>query len=123
MHRIRPEIIALLSVVAAALFVWRAVLAVAGLMNGDEVGFLSFPLAVILPSLVFGYFATLRDMISAEGALMQFGAMIQLLLILAMPQWALHLALGFPVVFLCVELFETRLPGTLRDRLKRGVLA
>ena len=54
---------------------------------------------------------------------MQLGAMIQLALIIAIPPAALYLALGFPVVFLVVELFETRLPAGLRDPIKRRVLA
>lgn len=123
MHCIRREIVALLIAVAAGVIGWRAVVAVSSLSAGDETLFLAFPLAVIMPALAFGYLARRRGMASSEGALMQLGSMIHLLLILALPGFALYLALGFPVVFLAVELFETRLTAGLRDPLKRAVLA
>lgn len=59
---------------------------------------------------------------SEEGALMQIGVMIQLILILSLPPLALFLALGFPVVFLAVELFETQAPAELRKSIKRQLL-
>jgi len=60
---------------------------------------------------------------SREGALMRLGTIIQLALIILLPPVALYLALGLPVVFLVVELFETRLPQPLRDPIVRAVLA
>lgn len=54
---------------------------------------------------------------------MQLGTMIQLLLIIALPQFALYLALGFPVVFSLVEFFETRFPAKLRFWVKRLVIS
>lgn len=123
MHRIRTKLVLVLSIIALVLIVWRAGLAVRELLEGDETGFLAFPLAVVLPTLAFCFLATRRGMESAEGALMQLGAMIHLLLIIALPDFSLYLALGFPVVFLVVELFETKLPRSLRDPVKRSVLA
>ena len=123
MHRIRRRIVAVLSFVIAGLVAVRAVSALSDLLGGDLTAFIAFPLAVILPTLAFGFLATLHEMKSEEGALMQLGAMIQLCLIIAFPGFALYLALGFPVVFLAVELLETRLPLRLRDPIKRGVLA
>ncbi len=101
----------------------RAYSAIHQLSAGDETAFLAFPLSVILPSLAFAYVLTLRDMVSEEGALMQLGVLIQLVLILALPSFALYLALGFPVVFLVVELFETKCPPRLRSALKARILA
>lgn len=123
MHRIRLEVIVAVSIIASALFVWQAGVAIADLIDGDEASFLAFPLAVILPALALGFLVARRGMASAEGALMQLGTMIQLVLIIALPDLALHLALGFPVVFLAVELFETRLPHGIRDPIRRSVLA
>ena len=54
---------------------------------------------------------------------MQVGTMIQLLLIIALPGFALYLALGFPVVFLVIELFETRSPVTFRTWIKSRIIA
>ena len=122
MHSIRKETIACLVVLAGCLFAWRAFLAVRDMIDGDASRFLAFPLTVILPSLAFGFLATRPSMASSEGALMQLGAMIQLLLIVALPGFALHLALGFPVVFLVVEMFETRFPAQVRVPLKRVFL-
>ncbi len=90
--------------------------------SGDPAEVLAFPLTVILPGLAFAFLALRRDMSSQEGALMQLGSMIQIMLILAMPRFGLHLALGFPVVFLIVELFATRTPVRIRTRLLRRVL-
>lgn len=91
-------------------------------MDGDVTPFLAFPLTVILPALAFVYVGQLRNMVSEEGVLMQIGVMIQLILILSLPFFALYLALGFPVVFLVVELFETKAPRALRQSIKRRLL-
>ena len=101
----------------------RAIAALVDLSKGDVTTFLAFPLTVILPAVAFIYIGLLKDLVSEEGALMQIGVMIQLILILALPGFALYLALGFPVVFLVVELFETKAPPRLRQRIKRRLLA
>lgn len=88
----------------------------------DSAAFLSFPLTVLIPGLAFLFLATRPGMASQEGALMQLGTMIQLVLIVALPRFALILALGFPVVFLVVELFETRFPLRYRAWIKRQVI-
>ena len=101
----------------------RAVEVVRGLQASDAAAFLAFPLAVMIPALAYLFLATRRGMVSEEGALMQLGAMIQLALIIALPRFALYLALGFPVVFLVVEIFETKVPAALRVWVKRRVIA
>ncbi|MBM1556839.1 hypothetical protein JQV19_09295 [Sulfitobacter mediterraneus] len=100
----------------------RGFFALRDLSQGDVTTFLAFPLTVILPGLAFVFVGRLKDMRSEEGALMQIGVMIQLILILSLPSLALFLALGFPVVFLAVELFETRAPAELRKSIKRHLL-
>lgn len=109
-----------LALLAATL---RAIAAVVDLLKGDVTAFLAFPLTVILPGVAFVYIGLLKDLLSEEGVLMQIGVMIQLILILALPGFALYLALGFPVVFLVVELFETKAPPRMRQRIKRRLLA
>ena len=84
--------------------------------------FLAFPLTVILPAVAFVYIGLLKHLVSEEGVLMQIGVMIQLILILALPGFALYLPLGFPVVFLVVELFETKAPPRLRQSIKKRLL-
>lgn len=101
----------------------RAFFALRDLMAEDVAAFLALPLTVILPAMAFVYIGKLRSMVSSEGALMQLGVLIQLLLILALPSFALYLALGFPVVFLVVELFETKAPADIKAHIKRRILA
>lgn len=100
----------------------RATSAVRNLINGDETAFLAFPLTVILPGLAFGFFAQQKNLSSQESVLMQVGVMIQLLLILALPGFALYLALGFPVVFLVVELFERKMNPRVCKAIKHWVI-
>lgn len=120
---IRSPVLWGLIVLAALLTGLRGIEALRDLVRGDETLFLAYPLAVLTPALAFAFLATRRAIVSEEGVLMQLGAMIQLILILALPGFALYLALGFPVVFLVVELFETRCPANLRQPLKRMVVA
>lgn len=60
--------------------------------------------------------------ITKEGLLMRFGTMTQLLLIISIPKFSLYLALGFPVVFLVVELFVTRVPKTITTPIERVIV-
>lgn len=92
-------------------------------LSAEKTAFLAFPLTVLIPALAFLFLATRKSMTSAEGVLMQVGTMIQLLLIIALPGFALYLALGFPVVFLVIELFETRSPAPFRAWIKTRVIA
>ncbi len=122
MHRIKLSIVLGMVSIAAFLFLFRGYLAVTDLSVGDQTSFLAFPLSVILPCLVFSFLATRRNIASHEGTLMQLGAMVQILLIIAFPRFALYLALGFPVVFLFVELFETRMPTLLKAAIKSRLI-
>ena len=118
----QPWVIWLLSLFAFSAVGLRAFDAVLSL-SGDKTAFLAFPLTVLIPALVFLFLATRTDMSSAEGVLMQIGTLIQLLLIIALPGFALYLALGFPVVFLVIELFETRSPASFRKLIKSRIIA
>ncbi len=122
MHNISRIYLSLLIGLAVIVVCWRALVAIGDLVAGDETAFLAFPLTVILPACAFAFLAVQQNMTSQEGALMQLGVMIQIVLILALPGLALYLALGFPVVFLVVELFETRAPAPLRHAIKSRVL-
>lgn len=118
----RPWVIWVLSLFVFLAVGQRAFGAVVSL-SGDKTEFLAFPLTVLIPALAFLFLATRKGMSSAEGVLMQIGTMIQLLLIIALPSFALYLALGFPVVFLVIELFETRAPAIFRSWIKLRLIA
>src|SRR5262245_60747879 len=92
------------------LFAWRASGIAQGLRHGDEQPLLTFPLAVIFPTVLIAALLLLPPAETREGLLMRIGTIIQLLLIIGLPPLALYLALGLPVVFLVAELIETRLP-------------
>ena len=111
MHQLKHSILLGLVIAVVCLIVLRGYTAIADLLAGDQTRFLAFPLTVILPGSAFVYLSSRRDMASQEGVLMQLGAMIQILLIVALPDVALHLALGFPVVFLVAVLFESQMPA------------
>lgn len=101
---------------------FRATYAIRELCDGDVSAILAFPLTVIVPTFAFFYVGQLKNMISEEGALMQLGVMVQLILILSLPSFALYIFLGFPVVFVVVEIFETKTPKEIRNWIKGHIL-
>jgi len=123
MYRLKSSVILGLVFVAFALCFWRGYLAITDLVDGDQTQFLAFPLSVVLPAMVFAFLSTRRTAASQEGVLMQLGVMFQILLIIALPSFALYLALGVPIVFLVVELFETKMPNSLKTPFKSKLLA
>jgi len=112
-------LLALVSLFTAA----RIGFAIAKLTAGLPDDFLALPLCVIIPGLVFFYLVRLPGTASSEGLMMRLAALILILLIICVPAYSLHLALGFPFAFLVVELFETRFPKWARDRIKQRVIA
>ena len=120
---LHPRLLRLALLAACGLAALRLTSALLHLREGDPNLFLEFPLAVVLPLLALAFLTRLPGTKSAEGALMRLAALLTLLLILALPPLALHLALGAPVAFLCVELYVLRTPPKLRARLERLVFA
>jgi hypothetical protein len=104
-----------LALLMAFAFSLRAVGVLNGLSAAQSDALLAFPFAVVFPILLFAALAGMKPSETREGALMRLGVMIQLVLIVLMPGLALYLALGLPVVFLMVEIFETRCPARLRE--------
>lgn len=121
--RIRPLARFVAGGACAVIALWRAADVVNGLARGDEDALLAYPLTVILPAVLIAVLLLMPPVESREGLLMRVGTILQMLLIIALPTFALYLTLGLPVVFLVVELFETRLPHAVRDRLARVVVA
>ena len=114
--------VSLLAILLGATLV-RAAAMIISLQSGDERAFLAFPLTVIFPAALVILLASMPPAKSREGLLMRVGTIIQLLLIIMLPAVSLYLALGLPVVFLAVELFETRVPLGMRMAISRMVVA
>ncbi|MDR6126704.1 hypothetical protein QE361_001913 [Sphingomonas sp. SORGH_AS802] len=96
---------------------------ISSLHAGHASRLLAFPFGAVLPAMLLVILSLLPPTRTREGLLMRVGTMIQLWLVIVLPVVALYLTLGFPVVFLVVELFETRLPRQLREPLARLVVA
>ena len=123
MFRLRRSIKLALALVVSSGVLARLITMVSALAEGNPDELLAFPLTVIFPAILARLLLALPATRSREGALMRLGTIIQFALIILLPPLALYLALGLPVVFLVVELFETRLPQHLRDPIVRAVLA
>ena len=119
MFAIRGALKASLLTGALALFAWRALDVYEHLREADPAPLLAFPLTVIFPTLLILLLLRMPPARSREGTLMCIGTIVQLSLIVLLPGIALYLALGMPVVFLVVELFETRMPRRIREPLVR----
>ena len=123
MFKIRRTTKTILAILAASILLWRGVTAVTSAYTGDETLLLAFPLTVIFPVMLIVILLSMEPTRTREGLLMRLGTIIHLLLIISLPSFALFLALGFPFVFLCVELFETRLPKQVTDPLSKLLLS
>ena len=93
---------------------WRFLEAVAAIRHGDSGPLERLGLQVVLPTVLALLVMAMPPGRSAEGVLMRVGTCVQLLVIVLLPRFALPVALGFPVVFLIVELFETRSPRDMQ---------
>ena len=123
MFRMRAPALVVAVILAIGALGFRIAAMVAALRSGDPSQLLALPFTAILPTVLFTVLALLPATRTREGLLMRVGTMIQLILIVALPAVALYLCLGFPVVFLVAELFETRVPRHLRESLAKLVVA
>ncbi len=123
MFRIRVTALVLAVALVLGALGFRIVAMIRALRFGDPSPLLSLPFTAILPAVLLVLLGFMPAARTQEGLLMRVGAMIQLILIVALPAVALYLSLGFPVVFLMVELFETRVPRRVREPLARFVIA
>ena len=123
MFQIRPLMIFALYLALASAFFFRGFDVFQALSLDNETPLLIFPLAVIFPALLVIALLLMKGAGSRESLLMRFGTILQLILIIIFKDWALYLALGFPFVFLVVEIFETRLPKSISTPLSRLVIA
>lgn len=123
MFEIRGITKIVLAIVVITVFLWRIITMVSSVYAGDEAELLTFPFTVIFPAILIVFLLSMKPTKTREGLLMRFGTLIHLLLIISLPGFALYLALGFPFVFLSVELFETRLPKRVANPLSKLVIA
>jgi hypothetical protein len=117
----RPALLAVIGVLAVGLALGRLIISAYGLTKGKPDDFLAFPMTVILPGAALTYLIRMPATRTSEGIMMRFAAMVLILMIIALPAIGLHLALGFPVAFLIVEMFETRVPALMRSTVKRWI--
>jgi len=108
-----------LAIAAVAAFAVRLAATFAAAAKGDVEPATGFGFTVIFPLVLFTLIFWLGPNRSREGVLMRIGTACQLILIVAAPPIALLLLLGLPVVYLLVELFETRSPAFLRKPITR----
>ncbi len=123
MFEIRRVTKVILTIAAIVILLWRAIVMVSLAYAGDETALLAFPFTVIFPVILILILLNMKPAKTHEGILMRFGTLIHLLLIVSVPNIALYLTLGFPFVFLSVELFETRLPKRVAKPLSKLVIA
>lgn len=95
----------------------RLAFAVSAAMAGDLEALTALGFSTLFPLILAFLLMRQGAATSRESLLMRLGTVGTLILIAALPPLSLHLLLGLPVVFLVVELFETRLPPRLRDRI------
>jgi len=123
MYEIRKSAQVSLALATSGACGWRLFDVVKSLSIGNETALLAFPLTVIFPTLLISILLMMPPAKSREGLFMRFGTLLQLVFILCLTKFALYLVLGFPFVFLAVELFETRLPKPLKTSLSKLVLS
>ena len=97
----------------------RLFYAIAEWRAGQDTSVESYSFCVVFPATLIATLGCMRGTRTKEGLLMRLGTMIQLFLIICIPSFSLYLALGMPVVFLVVEVFVTRLPGSVTRPLEK----
>ena len=118
---LRPVVLVVIVGCGVLLVLHRFLTLINGLEERKPDAFFSFPMTVILPIAALAYLVRMPATRTSEGILMRFAAMVLILMIVALPAVSLHLALGFPVAFLVVEMFETRVPAPLCSTVKQWI--
>jgi hypothetical protein len=122
-HKLRWQMRVLVLAIAAIAVVTRLMIALKAWHTGYNTEIQSYLFCVAFPASLIVVLTWMKPTRTREGLLMRFGTMLQLLLIISIPPFALHLVLGLPFVFLVVELFTRRVPKILRQPIERGIIA
>ena len=118
-YSLQPKLLITLLSLTLLVAAIRLYLAINLWMNGINSGLESYSFTVIFPLILIFILASIKQTKTKEGSLIRLGCILQLLLIISIPPFSLYLALGFPVVFLVVELLETKLPSTISGPIER----
>ncbi len=115
--RFTPTVFARRGIVlsAACAAIARLAVDIGAATGGDLAPLTAYGFTVLFPLVLIGLLLSLGPGRTWEGVLMRLGTAWQFILIVAVPPYALHLLLGLPLIFLLVELFETRLPRRVRE--------
>ena len=116
-YRLSRIAVALVGGAAVAAIAFRFFDAGEAATSGDMEPMRAIGFAVVFPLALVLFLLRMSPGRTREGMLMRLGTAMQLVLSAASPNWGLHLILGLPVVFLVVELVETRLPHNVREPL------
>ncbi|WP_444944243.1 hypothetical protein ACJJIK_03685 [Microbulbifer sp. ZKSA006] len=121
-YSLHPKLVVSLLAITLFILILRLYLALELWSEGNSSGLESYPFMVIFPSTLILALALMSKAKTKEGLLMRLGCMIQLLLIISIPPLSLHLLLGFPVVFLVVELFKTKVPTNISASIEKALI-
>jgi predicted permease len=121
-YSLRPKLLFILATIILIAATLRLLQAVSLWQTGINDGLEAYSFSVFFPCLIFSALAISKHAKTKEGLLMRLGCMIQLILIISIPSFSLYLALGFPVVFLVIELFETKVPKTICEPIERLII-
>lgn len=119
LHKLRPSTIIAVLIVGLTIAAIRFFHATYEWSIGNNTEIEAYSFTVLFPLFLIVILVLFKRTKTKEGLLMRFGAILHLLLILGLENLSLYLALGFPVVFLVVEIFTTRLPGKLTQPIER----
>ena len=108
----------------SSIALYRLIYALVDLQQGSADALGIFPFSVIFPSAFILFLLLFAPKTrSVEGVYMLFGSVILFLLIILIKSFALHLLLGWPVVFLLVELYATKAPNTIQKMTQNMLVA
>lgn len=108
---------------AVAAATWRMIAAIMTALNANLEGLIGYGFEVIFPLILISLILSMGPSKTREGILMRFATMCQLILVISVPPFSLHMLLGLPVVYLLVELLETRLPASVREPIEKWLVS
>ena len=121
-YALRKEMLIVLFLIVGVACITRLFFAMSSWLEGHNGMLEAYSFCVIFPSVVIFSLCFLGNTKTKEGLLMRFGTILHLLLIISIPALSLYLSLGFPVVFLVVELFVQKTPRVIYVPIERMII-